>query len=138
LKKTWGATSICNRYHFGIEELINKIQQQITQWRETYYVRAEVAGKVVLQSDIIEDIFVASGTPLLSVIPDRANSKKYAKVITPVQGIGKITEGDKAVLKLDGYPYKEYGVIVSDVQTIAPLPNKDQQGKKYSFKFNHG
>jgi len=124
-------SSELNRYHFGIQEVIHKIQQQTTLWRETYYVRAEVAGRAALQPNITQDIYVASGTPLLSVIPDKTNNEKYAKVITPVKGIGKVEYGDKAILKLDGYPYKEYGVIISEVQTIAPLPNQDQQGNKY-------
>ena len=86
---------------------------------------------VVLHSNITQDIFVTANTPLFSIISNQKKDEKYAKIITPTKGIGKITQGDKAVLKLDGYPYKEYGVIISEVHSIAPLPNEDQQGKKY-------
>lgn len=120
-----------NSYRFNIQEVINRINQQIKQWEEKHYVLAEVSGKVVLQPNITQDIFAAPNTPLFSIISDKRQDKKYAKVITPVKGIGKVEQGDKAILKLDGYPYKEYGVLISQVQTIAPLPNQDQQGNKY-------
>ncbi len=124
-------TNQLNTYHFNIQEVINRLQQQIEQWHETYYVRAEVPGRVVLHSNITQDIFVASNTPLISIISDRKNSEKYAKVTTPNRGIGKVETGDKAILKLDGYPYKEYGTITSVVATIAALPNRDATGKSY-------
>jgi len=126
-----GRTQQLNSYQFNIQEVINRINQQIKQWEEKHYILAEVSGKVVLQSHLSQDMFIAPNTSLFSIISHQKKDKKYAKVITPVQGIGKISQGDKAVLKLDGYPYKEYGVIISEVQTIAPLPNEDMQGKKY-------
>jgi len=128
-------TQQLNNYRFNIQEVINRINQQIKQWEEQHYILAEVSGKIVLQPNITQDIFAKPNTPLFSIISDKQQDKKYAKVITPVQGIGKITEGDKALLKLEGYPYKEYGVIISEVYHIAPLPNKDQEGNKnYEIK----
>lgn len=115
----------------GVIDKIYVKDGESVQWEEQHYILAEVSGKIVLQPNITQDIFAKPNTPLFSIISDKQQDKKYAKVITPVQGIGKITEGDKALLKLEGYPYKEYGVIISEVYHIAPLPNKDQEGNKY-------
>jgi len=118
-------------YRFNIQEVINRINQQIKEWEDKYYIQAEVSGKLVLLPNISQDLFVQPNKPLFSIISDKKQFKKYARVITPARGVGKISEGDKVILKLEGYPYKEYGVVISEIQTISILPNKDNKGNKY-------
>lgn len=120
LKEQRASTVQSHRY--SIQESINTIQQQIQRWEEQYLIKATIHGQVTWKPDIKQHSFVAGNTSIASVIPLQGSNKKYVKAYTSSQGLGKLETGTKAIIKVDGYPYKEYGVITSEILDISTIP----------------
>ena len=48
-----------------------------------------------------------------------------------MENAGKIEAGQKAILKFQAYPFKEFGVVESRVTGISALPEADKDGNKF-------
>jgi len=52
-------------------------------------------------------------------LPSGDSGTKYLSALAPSLGVGKVNIGNKAIVKIDAYPYKEFGLIVSVVDKIS-------------------
>ena len=50
-----------------------------------------------------------------------------AQIIIPSHGAGKVYEGQEVIIKLDDYPYLEYGSIEGKVTSISTLANPSDE-----------
>src|SRR5690606_27031199 len=48
----------------------------------------------------------------------------------PSAGIGKIEKGNRAIIRIDAYPYKEFGTIDSRVEEIYPIAEIQENGAR--------
>ena len=128
--------STVNTHQYNIQETINTIRQKLQAWEELYYVKATIGGKVAWRSDVSLHSFVAANTLIASIIPIVGEERKYIRAYTPSRGVGKLKEGNKAIIKVDGYPYKEYGTITSSLDAISTLPieHQSEQGNQYLYE----
>lgn len=55
----------------------------------------------------------------------------YGIVKIPQNKFGKIEEGQKVLIKLDAYPYREYGILKGKLGRIAPNLDADGQYQAY-------
>lgn len=115
------ATAIQN-HTYNINQSINALLSGKEQWEERYYIHAQVEGEVAFVPDIVEDKYLNPNTVVLSIIPTDNNNNKQIQVRTNSHRLGKINIDDKVIIKVDGYPYKEFGTLTSRVQSIAELP----------------
>ena len=46
-----------------------------------------------------------------------------------IDNIGKIKTGQKAILRFDAFPYKEFGIVESKVGHISKVPGVDNSGQ---------
>jgi hypothetical protein len=58
---------------------------------------------------------------LFSVMP--AQEQYIATVDIPVRGMGKARVGQKVIIKLDDFPYQEFGMLEGQVQEVYPSLN---------------
>jgi len=70
---------------------------------------------------------VQNGQPLLYISPS-GSSENYISAIYPSLNIGKLSKGQKAIIKFDAFPYKEFGMVISEVTSISLLPEIDEDG----------
>jgi len=104
----------------GYNELVNSIQK----WRLTYTFSSPFAGKLEYLKFWRENDFVAAGTPVLSVIP--TGNPLLGQVYLPSQGAGKVVIGQEVIIRLDNYPYMEYGSICGRVTMISALSTQSE------------
>ena len=64
------------------------------------------------------------------IIPEDSN-EKYLSCLLPTTNIGKIGVGKKSLVKFDAYPYKEFGLYVSKVESISHVPEVSQDNFAY-------
>ena len=108
-----------------IKASIKEIQNDISSWEQNYILIAPFKGKVSYLSTLSENQFVQAGMPLLSVIPEDNN---YKAIITLTsQGYGKIKIGQTVNIKLDNYPYAEYGQLKGEITNISSLPSYENE-----------
>lgn len=111
------------QYQFTLASLIEDMRLAILEWEDTYFIKAEVNGIVVL-SDEISDKSLLDPQALIGYINPNTAVHKYARVLIPPHRRGEIKVGDKCLLKLDAYPYKEFGLIESSIGTLSALSTK--------------
>jgi hypothetical protein len=47
----------------------------------------------------------------------------FGQVVLPAQGSGKVSKGQEVIIKLDNYPYMEYGTITGRIKSISLTTN---------------
>jgi multidrug resistance efflux pump len=101
---------------------INKAAQNIgnglKNWQQQYLIIAPSDGHLAYLQNMTENQYVKSGETLFAVIPTQQDF--VAMVEIPVKGIGKASVGQKVVLKLDDYPFQEFGTVEGKVLSLAP------------------
>ncbi len=109
------------------ELLANKSQliNIIHAWKKQYLQISPIDGQVEYLGFWRENYFIQSGQELFSVLPNQ--NDVIGEVIVPSFGIGKVKVGQTANVKVNNYPYMEYGLIKGKVSSISRLSNKIKQ-----------
>ena len=102
----------------------NELSNNILKWKITYVFQSPFAGKLEYLNFWHENDFIAEGTPLLSVIP--SDNPLFGQMYLPSQGVGKVSVGQDVIIRLDNYPYIEYGSIYGKVKMISRLANQTE------------
>jgi len=98
---------------------LSELDRQITETaRILQYedIKAPVAGRIFDMLPSRPGSVVATGETLFKVVP---NLKLEAKVFVTNQFIGFLKKGQKAEVRLDAYPFTEYGSIRGQLSSIS-------------------
>lgn len=123
-------------YRSRISEIILNLRNQYRQWKQQYYLEAPSSGRLQLSSGLTPGQTLPAGQSIGYVIPDETTGSedngvynpKYGKVYVPSTGMGKLSPGNRSIIRLEAYPYKEYGTIDSRVAEIYPIPERQESG----------
>lgn len=111
-------------YRDAIQQAVANIQNTLKTWQQTYLLTAPIMGKLNYLHELTENQFVRPNDTLFAVIP---NGQPLIGVISVgVQGMGKLQVGQEVLIRLDDYPYQEYGLVRGRVQQILPTPSRRQ------------
>lgn len=105
-------------------QLFEQLRKSLNAWEQNYLLTSAVAGVVSFQQFLGKNQFVKTGDILLSVMPDDKDML-IGRLLVPATNLGKVKEGQKVLLKLDNYPYQEFGMVEGRVKNIANAPDKD-------------
>jgi len=97
-----------------------KLISGINLWEQNYVFIAPVEGKLEYLKFLTNNQFVKQGEAIFSVLP--LDNKIIGQALLPSQGAGKVKKGQKVTIKLDTYPYQEFGSISGEVQNISLIP----------------
>lgn len=107
----------------------------IKKWERNYVFVAPINGKVDFLSFIKSNDFIQSGQELFKIIP--VNNQIIGQVNLPENGSGKVKVGQNVIIKLNNYPFNEYGSIKGKVRRISLVTNQqtlsDNQKKVNSY-----
>lgn len=112
---------------------------QILEWRKNYLLVSPINGRLAYLRFLENDVFIGPNTALFSIIPDQG--KIYGQAQLPISRSGKVRTGQSVNIRLENYPFEEYGILKGRVESIAILPSEGQymlkvalpQGLKTSF-----
>ena len=112
-------------YERTLEQSRQQLAAQIAQWRQQYVLEAPVAGRVTLVNYWSENQHVAVGDKLASIVPDGA-TEVIGRLQVPSAGFGKVKVGQGVNVKLNGYPYMEFGVLRGRIRSLSAVPEQIQ------------
>lgn len=95
----------------------NNLLDNIKNWKQKYVFYAPFDGKVQFLKFYNEGQFVQSGEQMFTLVPK--DEKAFGQVVLATQGSGKIKIGQEVIVKLDNYPYMEYGSIKGSIKSIS-------------------
>lgn len=104
-----------------------QLKRAIKQWEQNYLLMASIDGKVSFQKFWGANQFVNEGDDVLTILP--SNSSLVGKITTAAAKTGKIRSHQDVLIKLDNYPYQEFGMIKGEVISMSLSP--DNKGNYY-------
>lgn len=107
----------------AFEAETKRLQGDLDQWKQTWLIEAPIGGEVALTRAWSEQQYVRKGDEIMTIVPNEAAGKIFAKALLPFQSSGKVTIGMEAHLRLDGFPYQEYGMLKGKVEYISTVPS---------------
>lgn len=118
-----------SEYRFALIELKNRVANKIREWEDRYFLRAPVSGTCNVPVELVENTVLNSGEALAFIVPGNKAGEIIAQAKVSITGIGKIDRGDRTLLRLDPYPYKEFGSVESKVGDISLMPQVEESGE---------
>ncbi|HHS95023.1 MAG TPA: HlyD family efflux transporter periplasmic adaptor subunit, partial [Phaeodactylibacter sp.] len=116
-----------------IRKDIEKIQSDIAQWKQKYLLKAPIAGLVSLSGVWSEQQYLVENQPVMTIVPPQGKGKVIAKAFLPVSNSGKVAVGQNVNIRLDGFPYQEFGIIKAKVQHISLVPITSQNNTQSHY-----
>lgn len=105
-------------------QLFEQLRKSLNAWEQNYLLVSAVDGVVSFQQFLGRNQFVKAGDILMSVMPNDRDML-IGRLQIPATNSGKVKEGQKVLLKLDNYPYQEFGMVEGRVKNMANSPDKD-------------
>ena len=124
-----------NTYQNTLDEALVSLQTQIDDWIESYVLTSPINGKITLTNYWSENQVINAGERLATIVPNE-KTIIIARAFIPSSGLGKVEPGQKVNIKLSGFPYMEYGVLIGRVNTISLVP--EQEGYVAEIKLEEG
>lgn len=100
----------------------NTLNRTVNDWEYKYVLSSSINGKVSFQEFWSDNQQVKNGDVMFSILPVN-KEKLVGKLTIPSQNAGKVTLGQKVLIKLDNFPYQQYGVLLGEVENISVSPN---------------
>ncbi|EDP96592.1 HlyD family efflux transporter periplasmic adaptor subunit [Kordia algicida OT-1] len=111
----------------NLEQAKQDLENQILQWEQQFVLKSPIQGEVTVFDIWSKYQNVNVGQDLFTVIPDEIEGI-IGRVSFPVQNSGKIEVGQSVIIKLDSYPYQEWGSLSGEIINISGVPQLNPQG----------
>jgi HlyD family secretion protein len=105
----------------AMKSKLDNLRAEMAAWEKRYLLRSPVKGRISLSKfwDVNQNIH--TGDVIATVIPE-GETKIIGKIFMPVSGAGKVKSGQRVNIKIDNYPYLEFGMITDSVEKISEVP----------------
>jgi multidrug resistance efflux pump len=80
-------------------------------------------GKLTYLGNIKPNQFISAGREIFTVVPE---SQEYIALMKiPKLGYGKVRKNQTVRIKLDNFPFFEFGLLEGKVKEVSLIPNED-------------
>ena len=110
-----------------------QLTDNIRSWEHKYVFISPFAGRVEFLNFWKNNDYIESGKEAFSIAPLEQNV--IGEVLLPEQGAGKVKIGQEVIVKLDDYPYTQFGSVKGKVTNISLVTN--QQTNSNNQKVNN-
>ncbi len=112
-------------------QTIYSLKSDIQAWKQRYIAIAPVAGIVHYTALLQENQQVKTGTELMIILPEQ--EAYFGEMWVGQYNFGKIREGQEVIVKLDGYPFQEFGTVKGRIARIGEVPRDSSTLIQVSF-----
>ncbi|GAB2558307.1 HlyD family efflux transporter periplasmic adaptor subunit [Spirosoma areae] len=102
----------------NIERSLYTLENSLRHWQQNYLITAPADGRLVFLKSLTENQYLKAADTLFALMP--VDETLMASVEIPVRGMGKARVGQKVIIKLDDYPYQEFGMLEGNVVSLEP------------------
>jgi multidrug resistance efflux pump len=115
-----------------------RLKSAIEEWKQAYLIQAPISGMVSMSKIWSPQQAISGGEEIFAVVPlgGEEGSNVLAKAILPLANSGKVKIGLKSNIRLDGFPYQQYGILEGKVENISLLPQAGKDGDNYLLELS--
>lgn len=103
----------------AINQSFEQLESQVESWKQQYLLISPIEGTVSLTTFWSNNQYVNIGNEVFTIIPSEKHP--FGRVEMPVSGSGKVEIGQRVNIKLDNYPYQEYGMVLGVIKTKSTM-----------------
>ncbi|PPL03158.1 HlyD family secretion protein [Parapedobacter indicus] len=104
-------------------QALNSLVSEMEEWKKQHVLTAPQAGTLVYAGIIQRNQYVDAGQEMFYVNP--GSSEFFGEINVPQYNMGKIRIGQQVLIKLDSYPFEEYGVLRGRIAQLNRVPYRD-------------
>ncbi|MEH6309086.1 HlyD family efflux transporter periplasmic adaptor subunit [Olivibacter sp. CPCC 100613] len=110
--------------------IVNRFKSEIEKWKREFILISNTKGKVVFNRRLYIGQWIEANTPIF-VVESTNDSNFVGRLQIGQYAFGKIKEGQTVLLKVDAYPYQEFGILKGK---IVYLPDVAYTDSLYNIK----
>ena len=114
-----------------LKRLALNLETDLATWEENYLLKSPVAGNISFFKFWAEKQYVSAGTEIMYIKPEKQELFAYSFVNS--ENFGKIKIKQNARIRLDGYPFKEFGVVNAVVSSKSEIAREGKYMVKLSL-----
>ena len=109
------------QYESALTGSFDNLISQMAQWEQTNLIISPIEGRAVFTQYWQEHQNVTAGDLVLTIVP-KEKAGVSGKLYIPLQGAGKVKTGQQVNIKLDNFPYMEFGMVEAKITHISAVP----------------
>lgn len=113
-----------------VKQHINILEGQIRAWGEKHIIFSPVPGLLSFTKIWSKDQYITQGQPIFVVIPEK-HRNVIGRCQMPLVNSGRVDIGTSVQVRLDAYPYQEFGVLESKIEEISLVPIINEQNQSF-------
>jgi|GEM_PF-5702772 len=138
-----------NNYKLNYHIAVNSLIEAIKQWEKQYVFKAPVAGTIDMPTLLFKNKYLKAGEEIVSIHQD--GKQFYGEALLNQQNFGKVKLNQNTIIKVDGYPFQEFGKLIGEISFLAQnandankyyvaisLPNTLETDKKIVINIQNG
>ena len=119
----------------SLKESYDNLVNGLKLWEQTFILRTPTEGIVTFNNIWAANQYITAGSIVFSVVPSNMQ-KIIGKALIPVSGAGKTEVGQRVNIKLDNFPYMEFGLLEGRVEKISMVPVTIGEGSFYTAEIS--
>lgn len=112
-------------YRTNIRVAYEQLRSLLWNWEQTYLLKAPSDGIVSFSAYWGKNQPIVMGEKSFAIVPHDPG-RIIGKCKIPVAGAGKVERRQRAVVKLNEYPYMEFGLLEGEVENIYLISEEEQ------------
>ena len=125
-QSTIQGTEFKNTYKQDLDNAKQGLNTVLSSWEQLYLIKSPIDGAVTVFDKWNQYQDVALGETLFTVVPNALDGI-VGRVTLPVRNSGKVKEGQKVIIKLENYPFEEWGSLEGLIESISEVPKQGEQ-----------
>lgn len=106
-----------------IDQSLKELKVSILEWEKKYLLTSPISGMLTFLNHWSEGLYVQQGEEIFVAEPKFSTPIGNAQL--PLQRSAKVKVGQHVQIRLDNYPFEEYGLLQGRVGSISSVP-RDQ------------
>ncbi len=119
-------TEFENSYKQQLDKAFQTLNNELLLWEQQFLLKSPISGKVTVFDIWNQYQNVDVGETLFTIVPDDVEDL-IGRVTLPIRNSGKVKEGQKVLIKLDNYPFTEWGSLEGEIQSISEVPKQGEE-----------
>jgi multidrug efflux pump subunit AcrA (membrane-fusion protein) len=108
----------------SVYQALDELKKSIHIWQQNYQFIAVYDGVFRFQNSWKENQLIKTADLFATILPE--NQQQFiGKLNVLSQNSGKIKQNQKVLIKLENFPYQEYGMLEGKIQTMSTVTDKD-------------
>ena len=112
------------------------LKNEITNWEHQYIIKSPLNGRITMFDKRNNYKNVNKGETIFIVVPKEINPL-IGQITMPIKNSGKLRIGQYVKIKVDNYPFDEWGSIQGNISDIYSIPIKGEAIKYIQVKIEN-